>query len=138
MARNPYISQVDQMVERADIEMQWSSIDDAKRYIANIRQLKQEIALVKREITAAKRQIHAQAASQRTQVGKGFAGGAARGIFGAKNAGRANAAAKDHLRKQELNAIAPLTEAETHIAQVLAGLDKLKLSMESWLAQQKR
>lgn len=39
---------------------------------------------------------------------------------------------------QELQAIAPLSEAETHIAQVVAGLDKLKLQMEAWLAQQRR
>lgn len=132
---NPYIRRVDALCASAPLNMSWQTLPEAQSYVRAIVQLKREIHLVKQQITAAKHQIHAQAVQQRGHVGKGFAGGASRAVFGAKNAGRANAAAKDHMREQELHALQPLEHAEQHIAQVLLGLDSYKVQLENWIAQ---
>ena len=137
MAKNPYITKIDTLVEQAPINQTWQSVQEAKCYIKAISQLKKELGLIKKELTMAKRQIHASAASQRAHVGKGFTGGAMRGIFGAKIAGSANASVKNNMRNQELKALEPYQEAEQYLARILAGLDRLKLQIDSWLIHQK-
>lgn len=137
MANNPYIAKIDALVAAAPLNMTWKTLPEAKGYVAAIRQLKKELGLVKKEITVAKHQIHANSADQRNRVGKGFTGGAIQGIFGAKIAGKANASTKNDLRNRELKTLRPYEEAERHLAQVIIGLDKLKLNLESWIAQQK-
>ncbi len=55
---NPYITQVEKMVSSCDINEKWHSVDEAKRYVANIQQLQREIRLLKSDITIAKQQVH--------------------------------------------------------------------------------
>ena len=133
---NPYIVKVEKMLSSKDIEMKWSTVDQAKRYIANIQQLQKEIRLVKSEVTLAKQQILTSYASAKVHVGKGFGAGVATGLFGAKTVGRANAVTRNNLRHKELKALEPYVEAEHFIAKVLTGLDSLKLEMKTWLAAQ--
>jgi hypothetical protein len=134
---NPYIVRINQLVESAPINQTWQSVPEAKMYVKAVTQLKKELGLVKKEITTAKQQIRANAVNNRAHVGKGFTGGAIRGIFGAKAAGSINASTKNSMRNQELKALQPYEEAEKHLATVLLSLDKLKLQMETWILQQK-
>jgi hypothetical protein len=135
---NPYIARVEKMVSSSDINDKWSTVEEAKRYVANIQQLQREIRLVKSEITLAKQQIHSSYTDKKVHVGKGFGAGVATGLFGARTVGRANAVTRNNLRHKELNALQPYIEAEQFIAKVLAGADKLKLEMKTWIAAQKR
>src|SRR6266516_2134103 len=123
---NPYIARVEKMVSSKDIEMSWSTLEQAKRYIANIQQLQKEIRLLKSEISLAKQQVHSSYTDKKVHVGKGFGAGVATGLFGAKAVGRANAVSRNNIRHYELKALEPYVEAERFIAKVLAGLDKLK------------
>ena len=134
---NPYIARVEKMVSSKDIEMSWKTLEQAKRYVANIQQLQKEIRLIKSEITLAKQQVHSSYTDKKVQVGKGFGAGAATGLFGAKAVGRANAVTRNNLRHRELKALEPFVEAEQFIAKVLAGLDSLKLEMKTWISTQK-
>ncbi len=134
---NQYIARINQLVESAPINQTWQSVTEAKMYAKAINQLKKELGMVKKELTTAKQQIRASAVNSRAHVGKGFTGGAMRGLFGAKAAGSMNAAAKNSMRNQELKALRPYEEAEKYLAGVLLGLDKLKLQMETWIMQQK-
>jgi hypothetical protein len=133
---NPYITQVEKMVSSKDIEMSWSTLEQAKRYIANIQQLQKEIRLVKSEITLAKQRVHSSYTDKKVHVGKGFGAGIATGIFGARTVGRANAVTRNSIRHRELKSLEPFVEAEQFIAKVLAGLDSLKLEMKTWIAAQ--
>ena len=135
---NPYITQVEKMVSSKDIEMTWSTLEQAKRYTANIQQLQKEIRLVKSEITLAKQRVHASYADAKIHVGKGFGAGVATGLFGAKTVGKANAVTRNSIRHRELKALEPFVEAEQFIAKVLAGLDSLKLEMKTWIAAQNK
>jgi ribosomal protein S2 len=133
---NPYIARVEKMVSSKDIEMSWSTLEQAKRYIANIQQLQREIRLVKSEITLAKQQVHSNYTDKKVHVGKGFGAGVATGLFGARKVGKLNSLTRNSIRHNELKAIEPYVEAERYIAQVLAGLDSLKLQMKTWIATQ--
>ena len=124
---NPYITQVEKMVSSKDIEMSWSTLEQAKRYIATIQQLQKEIRLVKSEITLAKQRVHLSYTDKKVHVGKGFGAGVATGLFGARTVGRANAVTRNSIRHHEQKALQPFVEAEQFIAKVLAGLDSLKL-----------
>jgi hypothetical protein len=135
---NPYIARVEKMVSSSDISETWSTPEQAKRYVANIQQLQKEIRLLKSEITLAKQQIHSSYTDKKVHVGKGFGAGVATGLFGARTVGRANAVTRNNLRHRELKTIEPYIEAEQFIAKVLAGLDKLKLEMKTWISAQKR
>ncbi len=135
---NPYIARVEKMVSSKDIEMSWKTLEQAKRYVANIQQLQKEIRLIKSEITLAKQQVHSSYTDKKVHVGKGFGAGAATGLFGAKAVGRANAVTRNNLRHRELKALEPFVEAEQFIAKVLAGLDSLKLEMKTWISTQKK
>ncbi len=134
---NPYITKVEKMVSSKDINMTWSTVDEAKRYIANIQQLQKEIRLVKSDITLAKRQIHANYANQKAHIGTGFGAGFAKGVFGAKTMGKAHTVTRGNIRHRELQALHPYEEAERFIATVMAGLDKLKLEMKTWIETQR-
>ncbi len=134
---NPYIIRVEKMVSSKDIEMSWQTLEQAKRYIANIQQLQKEIRLVKSEITLAKQQVHANYANAKAHVGSGLGAGFAKGLFGAKTMGKAHTITRSNIRHKELNALEPYVEAEQFIAKVLAGLDSLKLEMKTWIAAQK-
>jgi hypothetical protein len=134
---NPYIARVEKMVSSSNISMTWSTLEQAKLYVANIQQLQKEIKIVKSEITLAKQQAHSHYTDKKVHVGKGFGAGFATGLLGAKAVGRANAVSRNSIRHQELKAIEPYVEAERFIAQVLAGLDKLKLELKAWIATQR-
>ena len=110
----------------------------SRGYVANIQQLQKEIRLVKSEITLAKQQVHSNYTYKKVHVGKGFGAGVATGLFGARTVGRANAVTRNSIRHNELKAIEPYVEAEQFIAKVLAGLDKLKLELKTWIATQKQ
>ena len=134
---NPYITQVEKMVNNSGIEMTWKTLEQAKMYVASIQQLQKEIRLVKSEITLAKQQIHASYADAKVHVGKGFGAGFATGLFGAKTVGRSNAVTRNNMRHRELKALQPYVEAEQYIAKILLGLDKHKLELKTWIAAQK-
>lgn len=134
---NPYIARVEKMVSSSDIEMTWSTLDQAKLYVANIQQLQKEIKLLKGEVTLAKQQIHSNYTDKKVHVGKGFGAGVATGIFGARAVGRTNSLTRNSIRHKELNALEPYVEAEQYISKVLLGLDKLKLELKTWIATQK-
>jgi len=135
---NPYIARVEKMVPTYDINDTWKTVDEAKRYIANIQQMQKEIRLVKSEITLAKQQIHASYASQKAHIGTGVGAGFAKGLFGAKTMGKAHTVTRSNMRHRELKALEPYVEAEQFIAKVLAGAEKLKLEMKTWIAAQKQ
>ena len=134
---NPYIVQVEALISRTNLSMSWETVEEAKLYISNIQQLQKEIKLVKSEIIIAKRQVHSTFTDKKVHVGKGFGAGVATGLFGAKAVGRANAVTRNTIRHKELKAKEPYVEAEQFIAQVLAGLDKLKLKMQTWIVTQR-
>jgi hypothetical protein len=136
MSKNPYIARIDATIARAPINQRWSSPAEAKGYVKAITQLKKELGMIKKELTAAKQQIRAGHINQRAHVGKGFGGGAMRGLFGAKAAGSINASTKNSMRNHELQVLKPYEEAERHLSNVLLGLDKMKLQMETWIMQQ--
>lgn len=139
---NPYINRTIAILgplwrgNRLD-SVTWRSPAEAKQIILVIRQKKAEIRLVKQEITANKRQINANYASQKAGVGKGVSGALARGVFGAKNAGRGNASIKHHMDTQKRHALQPYEEAERFIAQINAGLDQIKTQIDIWLTTNK-
>ncbi len=133
---NPFIQKVEILVSRSDISQTWRTLEEAKKYVANIQQLKKEIRLVKGELTMAKGQIHAQFASKQVHVGKGFGAGVATGLFGARTVGKMNSLTRNNIRGQELKAMQPYREAEQFINKVVAGLDKLKLEIQAWMAMQ--
>ncbi len=135
---NPYIARLEKTVSSYDINEQWSTVDEAKRYIANLQQLQKEIRLLKSEITLAKQQIHASYANQKAHIGTGVGAGFAKGLFGAKTMGKAHTVTRNNLRQRELKALEPYMEAEQLIAKVLAGADKLKLEMKTWILAQGR
>ncbi len=134
---NPYIAKVEKLVSSKDINETWSTVDEAKRYIANIQQLQKEIRLVKSKITIAKKQIHAGYANQKAHIGTGFGAGFAKGLFGAKTMGKAHTVTRNNIRHRELNALEPYVEAEQLIAKVMAGLDLMKLEMKTWIETQR-
>src|SRR6516162_664971 len=107
---NPYITKVEKLVSSKDINETWRTVDEAKRYIANIQQLQKEIKLVKSEITLAKTQIHAGYANQKAHIGTGIGAGVAKGLFGAKTMGKAHTVTRNNIRHRELNDLQPYVE----------------------------
>lgn len=134
---NPYKAKVETLVSRSNIATTWRTVEEAKMYVANIQQLQREIKLVKSEVTLAKQQVHSQYTDKKVHVGKGFGVGLATGLFGAKAVGRANAVTRNSIRHKVLKAMEPYREAEQYISQILAGLDKLKLQLKTWIAAQR-
>ena len=134
---NPYVARVEKMVSSSNISTTWSTLEEAKMYVANIQQLQKEIKIVKSEVTIAKQQVHSNYTDKKVHVGKGFGAGVATGIFGAKAVGRANSLTRNSVRHQEMKALEPYLEAERFISGVLAGLDKLKLELKAWIATQR-
>ncbi len=134
---NPYIARVEAMVSSSNISITWSTLEEAKMYVANIQQLQKEIKIFKSEVTLAKQQVHSNYTDKKVHVGKGFGAGVATGLFGAREVGRANSLTRNRIRHEELKAIEPYVEAERFISKVLAGLDKLKLELKAWIATQR-
>jgi hypothetical protein len=138
---NQYIVNVQAILGSAynngNISFRWSTPQEAKQYIALIRQMQKEIKLVKHDVTQAKKQIHAQYAAKKTQIGKGLGAGIETFMFGAKNVGKVNALARQNVRNQELKALEPYVQAERFISDVLTKLDGFKLQMDAWIAQHK-
>src|SRR6516162_8198824 len=120
---NPYITKVENMVNSSGLEMTWSTVEQAKGYIAIIQQLQKKIRLVKSEITLAKKQIHANFASQKAHIGKGLGAGFAKGLFGAKTMGKAHTITRSNIRHRELQALQPYEEAKGYITTMMTALD---------------
>lgn len=137
MGKNPNIDRINAMVAGASINANCRTVAEAKLRIAAISQLKKELGLVKKELVAAKHQIHASHENQKNHVGKGLTGAIIRSLSTPKAAGSINASAKNTLRNHELKVLQPYQDAETHLAQVLVSLDRLKLQIETWIVQQK-
>ncbi|MBM3133995.1 MAG: hypothetical protein FJZ89_01635 [Chloroflexi bacterium] len=115
-------------------QWRWSTAAEAKLSKAKITQMQKELRLVKKDIALTKKAINAAYTTERTKVGKGFGAGFAAGLLGKKAVGRANAAVRDNVRRNQLKAIAPYDDVSRVIDSILVQLDQLKLQLDSWIA----
>lgn len=115
------------------VALSWSSASEALAHKRSIMQLQKELRLIKKRIAVDKRQIGSQFTTQRLMIGKGFGAGVAAGLFGRRNMGSVNAARRNDLRVQQLQAQAPYEEASAKIDAVLAQLDGLKNDIDGQL-----
>ena len=122
------------MAQGRQIHLQWNTAVEARLHKTRITQIQKELRLVKKDISLTKKAVNASYASERTKVGKGFGAGVATGLFGKKAVGRSNAAIRDNLRRNQLNAIAPYEGVSRLIDDILLQLDQLKLQLDSWIA----
>lgn len=107
----------------------WTTAAEAKQAILILRQRIKELRIVKHEVVAAKRQVHANFADKKAYVESP----GTRLFWGAKAAGKANAAKKHALDQQKLGTLHPYQEAENFIDQAITQLERMKMEMELWL-----
>lgn len=117
------------------IAVRWSTPAEARAQKRVLTQLQKELRLVKKRLAVDKRLISAAFTSRRIMIGKGFGAGLAAGFVGRRNLGMLNAARRNDVRVQQLQAAAPFDQAAHKIDAVLAQLDGFKNEIDRKLLE---
>lgn len=96
--------------------------DRQRKALARLTQ--QQLRLVKRDLSATMRAIRAHYQGEKAKVGK--TGGAFVGamVFGQRSMGKLNTLNRDHLRRQQIAALAPYERMSMHIDYLIAELSR--------------
>jgi hypothetical protein len=115
-----------------------SSIEDAKAQLAEIKVKKQELSLQKKNIVEQQRQLRAEYTDNvrdRSTAGKGV------GALVSKDIGKASkkvaSIANSYDRKALANDLEPLEAQRVEVEAQIADLDRQKLLLDQWIAEQK-
>lgn len=115
-----------------------SSMEDAKAQLAEIKVKKQELSLQKKNIVEQQRQLRAEYTDNvrdRSTAGKGV------GALISKDLGKASkkvaSIANSYDRKALANDLEPLEAQRVEVEAQIADLDRQKLLLDQWIAEQK-
>lgn len=115
-----------------------ASVEEAKAQLAEIKLKKQELSLQKKDIVEQERQLRAgytDNVRDRSTAGKGV------GALISKDIGKATkkvaSVANSYDRKALANSLEPLEAQRVEVEAAIAGLDRQKLQLDQWIAEQK-
>jgi hypothetical protein len=92
--------------------------------------MQKQLRILKRDVGAVVSALKSEFITARTSVGKTLGSGVAGAFFGRRAVGRINAARRDDLRREQLNAVAPYENVKRIIDEIVCQLDTIKGNIE--------
>jgi hypothetical protein len=133
-----HLARVEQLLggritDGVELRLRWSSPVEAKRHLKRIGLIQRQLRLIKKEVGADARQARIIYANERARVGTGLGAFLTIALAGRRTAGRVNAARRQGMRIDQLEAQAPYETLRTAIDAVLAQLEQVKIQIEAAL-----
>jgi hypothetical protein len=110
-----------------------SSVTEAKTHKARFTQIQKQLRLIKKDIALEKKILNASYTTERTRVGKSFGAALFGGLFGRKLLGTINAATRDEIRRNQLQAVASYDAVDRIIDELILQLDHIKIQLDNWI-----
>ncbi|GEM_PF-4129611 len=139
-APKKYIKQMEDILKAAAAEgekrpvFQWKSVTAAKKTEKTVRELLDEIRKLRQQLHDEIEKMRADFAEKKTAASRGT-NLSGRGGFMMKKGTMSNMRLED-IRRQELASLFPYEAAQRRMDEEITGLDKIKLEVEKWLADQ--
>lgn len=116
------------------LHVSYNTAVEAKTRLATLRQIQKELRQIKREITQSIKEIRVVYTSRKNRIGSSASLAGALHIKGARNLGAID---KRRLTTQQNNEIAPYKKVADYIDRMLLSIDRLKVTVDQYIAQHK-
>ncbi len=118
------------------LDLQWNSVEEARRHSARIPQMQDELRQVKAEINQRMKEIRAAFSERRGSVKPGLVAVVASKVTGKKRTAEDKARKLEKLSRKQDEALAPYQMTRDVIDRLLLQLDSFKKQVDAWLARQ--